>query len=299
MVFRSEAYDWLCRVTGIPFDSLQLVRLKGSTSSAIYRVENATSSGQDRFVLRVLDNPTWLAEEPDLAEHEAAALTEARNAGLRAPEVIAFSSTDVGFGAPIVLMSFVEGSVELQPADFVHWVEQLATELATIHRHSAPGFAWNYVSWVNTEAAAVPTWTKVPTLWEKALTIGLGPQPESPTVFLHRDYHPTNVLWKSGTIHGVVDWINACRGPAGVDIAHCRINLNSMFGPEAAATFLEKYLALVDGYTYHPYWDLHVLMDETDPGFYRPWQEFGLDIIPRDVLQHRVDEHLKSVIQKM
>ena len=73
-------------------------------------------------MLRVLDNREWLAAEPDLASHEAAALDEAQRAGLPAPRLVAYADDDVGFGAPVVLMSFIAGAVELRPADFPGWL---------------------------------------------------------------------------------------------------------------------------------------------------------------------------------
>jgi Ser/Thr protein kinase RdoA (MazF antagonist) len=44
-------------------------------------------------------------------------------------------------------------------------------------------------------------------------------------VFLHRDYHPGNLLWNDGSLSGIVDWAFSCRGPRGVDVAHTRWNL--------------------------------------------------------------------------
>lgn len=44
------------------------------------------------------------------------------------------------------------------------------------------------------------------------------PRPQVKPCFIHRDYHPTNILWVDDKVSGVVDWVNACRGPAGIDI---------------------------------------------------------------------------------
>jgi hypothetical protein len=30
-----------------------------------------------------------------------------------------------------------------------------------------------------------------------------------------------NVLWEENGISGIADWINACMGPIGIDVAHC------------------------------------------------------------------------------
>jgi aminoglycoside phosphotransferase (APT) family kinase protein len=118
-------------------------------------------------------------------------------------------------------------------------------------------------------------------------------------VFIHRDYHPTNVLWHKGAVSGVVDWINACRGPAGVDVAHCRTDLAQMCGPAAADQFLDAYREVAHGFAYNPYWDLDSILDVClpQPSFYGPWREFGLGIIAPEVLRHRVDAHLEGVMR--
>ncbi|GGA54207.1 hypothetical protein GCM10007416_29250 [Kroppenstedtia guangzhouensis] len=59
--------------------------------------------------------------------------------------------------------------------------------------------------------------------------------------FIHRDFHPANILWEEDRISGVVDWVNAYRGPAEVDVAHCRIKLALMVGLEAAESFSQAY----------------------------------------------------------
>ena len=301
MTFGAAAREWLDRSIGATPRYLDIVRMKGSTSSSVFLLQRSDDSKPKRFVLRVLDNQEWLADEPDLAAHEAAALEEARKAGLRAPDLVAYSSDDVGFGAPVVVMSFLEGHIELRPADFQGWLEGLAGELASIHRHTANGFAWRYRSWVEQAALAPPAGTTIPRTWERAIERAQRAEPDAHPVFIHRDYHPTNVLWHGGAVSGVVDWINACQGPAGVDVAHCRTNLAMMFGPAAADQFLETYREVAEGFEYHPYWDLDSLLDMCipQPTFYPPWQDFGLGLLTPEALQQRVDAYLESVMRRI
>ena len=300
MTFGPEAHAWLARSIG-PASRFDLVPLKGATSSSVFVVQAARGRQPQRFVLRVLDNLTWLADEPDLAAHEAAALTEAHRAGLKAPRLIAHSADDVGFGAPVVLMSFVDGSVELQPGDFAGWLDGLARELALIHRHPARSLAWRFESWVNKTTLAPPTWTSIPGAWERAIQRVRADEPAARLVFIHRDFHPTNVLWHAGVVSGIVDWINACRGPAGVDVAHCRSNLAQMYGPVAADKFLAAYREVADGFAYNPYWDLDSLLDTCLPelSVYPPWREFGLEGLTTELLQQRVDAYLETVLLRL
>ena len=303
--FSDDALAWLGREIGVAGRGLDVVQMQGSTSSSLFLIENPRGAAPQRYVLRVLDNREWLAEEPDLASHEAAALDEAQRAGLPAPRLVAHTSDDVGFGAPVVLMTFVEGRIELRPPDFQDWLHGLAGQLAEIHRHPADGFPWRYRSWVNRAALAPPPWSTAPHVWERAIELWLNvgqvgnlSYAEVRTVFIHRDYHPTNVLWRGGAVSGVVDWINVCRGPAGVDVAHCRTNLAQMHGPEAADRFLDAYLNVADGFVYDPYWDVDSVLDMClpQPSFYAPWQQFGLDMIAPELNRRRVDTYLERVM---
>lgn len=297
-IFTEEALNWLDRAVGAAGLGLDVERLPGSTSSSLYLIKDARDPVSRRWVLRVLDNQEWLADEPDLIRHEAAALDEAQRAGLPAPRPIAYSDDDVGFGAPVLLMSFVEGQIELRPPDFSSWLRELARQCAAIHRHAAAGFPWRFRSWVIPAALTPPRWSAIPDLWQRAIDIWRAGPPETRTVFIHRDYHPTNVLWRGGSISGVVDWINACRGPAGVDVAHCRHNLAEMYGMDAADQFLAAYCAAADGFVYDPYWDIDSLLDMShpEPTFYDPWEYFGLKRIPREEAIRRVDAYLERVI---
>ena len=109
VIFSDAARDWLGRAVGAAGCPLAIVPMGGATSSSLFRVERTGAPAAEQYVLRVLDNREWLAEEPDLASHEAAALDEAQRAGLPAPRLVAYADDDVGFGAPAVLMSFIEG----------------------------------------------------------------------------------------------------------------------------------------------------------------------------------------------
>jgi len=299
--FNEDAHEWLRRSIGGAGRRLDIDQMKGSTSSSVFLVECARDTTLQRFVLRVLDNREWLADEPDLAAHEAAALVEAEGAGLLAPRLVAYASDEVGFGAPVVLMSFIEGEIELRPSSLQQWLGDLAGQLAAIHRHAADAFPWRFRSWVDRDILAPPEWRTVPRVWERAIDLLLGAEPDSGPVFIHRDYHPTNVLWRAGAISGVVDWINACRGPAGVDVAHCRTNLAQMYGPDTADQFLDAYLKVADGFDYDPYWDVDSVLDMClpEPTFYEPWQQFGLSIIAPGELERRIETYLERVMAQL
>lgn len=299
--FTREALAWLAEALRSKPRRLRLAPMSGSTSSTLYRVELEKGAGLERYVLRLIDNAAWLAEEPNLAEHEWTALLEARRAGLKAPAPVAPAGVEAGFGAPVVLMSFVEGEVRLLPSDFQAWIRRIASELAAVHAHGAPGFRWRYRSWVRRDELAPPRWSAEPGRWEEAIARFLEGEPAAPACLIHRDYHPANLLWLGDEISGVVDWINACLGPAGVDVAHCRTDLALMHGPEVAQRFLEVYTEASPGYVHDPYWDLDSILDRAlpRPAYHSPWAAFGLARIPAKVLQARLERHLRQVMRDL
>jgi aminoglycoside phosphotransferase (APT) family kinase protein len=129
------------------------------------------------------------------------------------------------------------------------------------------------------------------------LDLAQGPPPEAPRRFIHRDYHPANVLWQRGNVSGIVDWTNASMGPPGVDVAHCRINLAALAGVAIADRFLEAYSAVV-GETvsaWHPYRDAVAVMDSglaMEPRVFAGW--IGLGLTDQEMAR-RIDEFVVSI----
>ena len=120
-------------------------------------------------------------------------------------------------------------------------------------------------------------------------------QPVTSDVFIHRDYQPVNALWRQTDLVGIVDWVNACRGCASIDVAHCRLNLALMYGLQAADGFLDAYTAEVGHFDHHPYWDVDAALSWLpDLSYYEPWQEFGLGDETPGLLQHRMEAFLQS-----
>jgi aminoglycoside phosphotransferase (APT) family kinase protein len=270
--------------------------LRGATSSAVYAV---TGAGVARWVLRLFTDHDWLGREADLADHETAALTHAERAGLPAPRFIA-QATRAECGHPALLMTHLPGQVDLRPRRRRAWIQRLADTLARIHQTGTDSFGWWYTSWSPHGDVAMPAWFDDEALWLRVREVEtVQPSLPSPT-FLHRDYHPANVIWLDGAVSGVVDWVNACIGPAGVDVAHCRINLALMHGIEYADDFLGAYVVAVGGYEHDPHWDVDAAMSWglSDPAYYPPWRDFGLRQISPGVLRDRMRTFLDHAVAR-
>lgn len=275
-------------------------RLRGSTSAAVFRLVAERDGKREALVLRLFTAGSWLAMEPDLAVHEGAVLKAVRGCGVPTPEVVAVDGSGAFCGVPAVVMGCLPGRVYLPPTPNLDWLDRLGEALAIIHTLPVPEFAWRYRSWLDRSSLCVPGWTRYPALWGEALGMAARPEPSERLVFLHRDYHPTNVLWQAGGVSGVVDWVNGCVGPAGVDVSHCRANLAQMYGVAAADAFLAAYVRhLPYPFTYNYYWDVVTLLEVgvPRPCLYPPWREFGL-LLTQKMLLHRVDRFLLSVLER-
>src|SRR5699024_2320006 len=143
----------------------------------------------------------------------------------------------------------------------------------------------------------MPSWSKHPGKWSDIISYQEMPAPKVAYRFIHRDFHPNNVLFENGNITGVVDWINACIGPLGVDVGHCRWNLAMMYGVKAADDFLEVYKANYPAFIYHEYWDVVTLLDVlSDPiDVYEGWSLFGLTEVNKAVMIERMDCYMESI----
>jgi aminoglycoside phosphotransferase (APT) family kinase protein len=294
-----QTAQWVQDSLGTDAEILSQEVLAGATSSTLHRIRARKQGREFSVVLRRFTLKEWLEEEPDLAAHEASALRTAARTGIPVPELIAFDEGRV-CDVPAVLMTYLPGKVELKPNDLDGWLNGLADALVLIHQIKADDHLWDYYPWFDMDTLKAPAWSKHPDLWPQAFEIVGGPWPVYRPVFIHRDYHPTNVLWQDSKVSGVVDWVNACLGPAGIDLAHCRWNLVNIYGVEAADKFLGHYIAST-GYKYQPFWDLLNLMEfiPDSPEMYKPWLEFGLDAIPPETLIERFDQYFVGVMARL
>ncbi len=243
---------WVARHTGSPV--VRVRRLAGASSTAVHGLWLADGR---RVVVRRYAWPGFLESEPDAPRREVEALAYARAHALPVPDVLAADTTgdDIGDGVPTVLMSFVDGRAVAIPD-----LHRLAEVAATIHAVDADRFGHAYFAWYADTTLTPPAGSSQPRLWERALDRWHHAMPPFEPRFIHRDFHPGNVLWARGRATGIVDWANACRGPRGCDVAHCRTNLMSLSGDAAADAFRDAYES-VTGEVHHPFWELAAVLE--------------------------------------
>jgi aminoglycoside phosphotransferase (APT) family kinase protein len=272
-----RALAWCAAVAGAPVAACRA--LEGGTSSAVHAVDLADGRA---LVLRRFVRQDWLAEEPGVPAREAAALDLLRARALPTPELVAVDPDGAAAGDPAVLMTRLPGAIEWRPADLEGFLRRLAALLPAIHATPPGPGVGPYALWLP-ETDAPPPWSSRPAMWERAFATFSEPPPAGAPVFLHRDFHPGNVLWAGGEVSGVVDWPNACVGVAASDVGYCRNNLAGVLGLEAA----DRFLALCGIDDYDPYWDIVAALGGFDAEILARWTPVEEEFLARAVAARR------------
>ncbi|MEU3886897.1 alpha/beta fold hydrolase [Streptomyces sp. NPDC029041] len=270
--------------------------LTGGWSAQMRRL---TLDDGSELALRTFVKPFFRRHAPGLLAREAEMLTLlAEQEGVPAPALIGVDATAEHCDHPSLLMSVLPGRVRVDEQDLDVRVDLLAAQLARIHRVVPRERPRTYQAW--TSPAAVPPG------WERAVDVIGGAPPPYDGCFLHRDFHPGNVLFTgSGAglrISGVVDWVETSWGPADLDVAHCSTALALLHGPEWGLVFRERYEArggrrLADGPD-HLYWRLlDALAYVPDAAkLAGPWRELGRSDLTPEVLRGRLEAYVAGLL---
>lgn len=183
--------------------------------------------------------------------------------GVPVPQVVA-SDDGRELDTACVLMRRLPGRPVVRPREGWPWlVARLADVLLTIYGAEVTSTTLGtYEPHDIDKSYPLPSNDWSSEVWQRCLRVFQSPPPDGPVVFLHRDYHPGNVIWSSSRrLCGVVDWSIACIGSPWADVAHCRFNLWRWHGEEAADAIVAEYERLrADLPPYHPYWDIATAM---------------------------------------
>ena len=294
----ARTLDWVARAVAPGARVTGGRRLMGGITSSIHQLAVETRSGtRTQVVLRRWTPSEWdpTAHAPELVERERRALRGLEMSDLPAPRVLAADPTGRSTGVPALLMTRVPGRVDLTPTDPKAWLRQIARMAARIH--ALDGDAAPYRA--NQRDVPVPPWASRPGDWRAAAGLLRDPPPAHEARLAHGDYQHFNFLWQRGRLTGVVDWVAAFRGPADVDVGHCRLNLAVLYSAELAADFLAAYEAEA-GRRVDPYWDVRCA---TAPAFsdwaaFIPLQVGGRAPFDRAGMHRRVDDLLSAALRR-
>jgi aminoglycoside phosphotransferase (APT) family kinase protein len=294
----ARTLDWVARAVGPGARVVGGRRLMGGITSSIHRLAVETRRGtRIQVILRRWTPSVWDTAEdaPQLVERECHVLRGLESTDIPAPRVLAVDPTGEATGVPALLMTRLPGRMDLTPTDPQVWLRQIAGMAVRIHDLDIDAEPYR---WEEREVP-IPAWTSRPADWRAAAGVVGGPAPAHEVRFAHGDYQHFNFLWQRGRLMGVVDWVAACRGPADVDVGHCRLNLAILYSAQLAADFLAAYEAEA-GRRVDPYWDIRCA---TAPAF-DDWAAF----IPIQVgrrapfdgagMHRRVDDLLAAALRR-
>jgi aminoglycoside phosphotransferase (APT) family kinase protein len=260
----AEVARWLVASAG--GEVVTVERMGGSSSASVFLCR--LDGRREDVVVKVYDRAGGpdRAEAEELVRGDVRGLAAATAIALPIPEVVAADPSGAETGVPVIAMTALSGRAEPRPpADADGWVAGMADALRAIAVAdiSPVGLAL-YVPWHEPEIR-IPPWATDPGPWREASSLLLDDLPCAEWRFVHRDFHPLNVLWDGGRVSGVVDWPNACVGPIEADIARCRVNMALVSDPADPLALADRFVERT-GLPYDRRWDLTIVASALPDG---------------------------------
>lgn len=150
--------------------------------------------------------------------------------------------------AAALVLEFLDGLPDFQPAEPQAMLRQMARALAQIHAVPAAPleFLGRSVARVERKLASTPAQFDH-TLDEARVRAALQDNwpfaQHNPDVLLHGDFWPGNLLWQDGALRGVLDWEETEIGDPLADVALARLDVLWTFGAAAMDEFTRYYVA--------------------------------------------------------
>ncbi len=255
--------EWVKDAVGSDARAVHAHEMPGATTSVVSAIDvDRAHDPTVHLVLRRYVDAAVLESEPDPVAREVAVLGALEESTVDAPRVVAADAEGEVCGDPMLLMTRLHGKPRWRAREgVVDFLDQLAAQLPAIHAVTPVDPEFPEYRTYDGAGADPPSWSSHPAAWVTAFEAHAAAAPSSEPVLIHRDYHPGNVLWNGNHVSGIVDWAWGCRGPAEVDVAHCRLNLALRIGIDAADLFLTAWETHAGVYTYDTTWDLRDAVD--------------------------------------
>jgi aminoglycoside phosphotransferase (APT) family kinase protein len=263
----SQAENRFVQVLGKFAPHSRLLRawdLQGGVSARVTALEVERPGGQHEKLLVRQHGAADLASNPRIAADEFGLLRFLRSVGLPAPTPYYLDESGEIFSTPYIIIEYIEGQTEFAPPNTGDFIRQFAALLARIHRVDGskpdisflPQQAQKYARELKERPANLDE-----SLQEGQIRDALEaawPLPQrNPSVLLHGDFWPGNLLWRDGQLVGVIDWEDAAIGDPLADVANSRLEVLWAFGSDAMQRFTQVYQSISSiDFAALPYWDL-------------------------------------------
>ena len=238
--------------------------MRGSSTSALHRVTLRFSDGdQTRVVLRRYVLEEVIEENHNIVAQEINALRVAALASVPTPGLLAADIDAKRTDTPAVVMSWLEGRPRWEAKNRRRFLADLVDAMTAVAAVEVPSDVHlRSIRGYTQVSYDPPLWATKPRMWERAVEIFQGPVPDSDISFVHRDFHPGNVLWSRSKLTGLVDWQSAGIGPVSIDPGHCRLNM--LYYDPAMADQLRSLWEQQAQRTYDPWADVTAIIGVLD-----------------------------------
>ncbi len=286
--------------------------LHGGITAEMRRLTIGTRDGGTRdLVLRSFVDPFFVGHAEDWLNRETGALTLLTGTDVPAPGLVAVDPTAAHCEYPSLLMTHLTGRTVLDDEALEMRVLLLARQLVAIHALRPAERPRKYVALTTADTVVIPKGTDA-AAWAAAIEVIRKPAPPYEGRFLHRDFHPGNVLFDvehpgpaGARITGVVDWAGTSWGPADLDVAHCSTNLALLHGPVWGLRFAEAYEeaggVLAAAASERLYWRVRdgLAFSEEVRLVAQPWREAGRAELTTQAVEERLDAYVTALMDAL
>ncbi|MER7931582.1 MULTISPECIES: aminoglycoside phosphotransferase family protein [unclassified Streptomyces] len=283
--------------------------LHGGITAEIRRLTVGTRDGGTRYlVLRTFADPAFAAHAEGMLRREARALAVLAGTGVPAPGPVAADPAGTHCEFPSLLMTHLAGRTVLDDVGLEARLPPLARQLVAVHALRPAERPPVFEPWTTADAVVAPDGADA-AAWAAATAVIRRPAPSYEGRFLHRDFHPGNVLFDvtspgpdAPRITGVVDWVETSWGPADLDVAHCSTNLALLHGPAWGLRFAELYEEAggVPAATARErlYWRLQdaLAFAAAARSAARPWRRAGRTELTTRAVERRLDAYVTALL---
>lgn len=283
---------------------LRVWPLKGGLAAQMTALEIQRANGRTRKLVVRRPLPWVLKGNPRAARDEFRVLQLVHSLGIATAEPIYLDESGDLLSDPYLIIEFVEGQPEYAPSDTVHFVEQMAKQLARIHQIKATNPTLRFLQQQANRLSA--KLSKQPAELDasldegrirKTLETAWPLQQQNDPVLLHGDFWPGNILWRNEQIIAVVDWEEAEVGDLLADLAISRLDILWLCGSKAMRAFTRQYQLFnpID-FTNLPYWDLIAALRPA--GYIGEWARWWPELGRPDIsVQSMREDHAWFVAQ--
>ena len=238
--------------------------LKGGISAQVTALEIEQPNGHTQKMIVRQHGDRDLKRNPHLPADEFQLLHLLHTVGLATPTPYYLDQSNEIFPTPYLVIEYIEGQPEFSLSHTPDLLLQFATHLSSIHHIDCSQLDVSFLP--QQSAIYTQKLRERPAHLDGSLDEGLirdvleaaWPFPQhNPSVLLHGDFWPGNLLWRDGQLVAIIDWEDAAIGDPLADVANSRLEILWAFGIDALQHFTHLYQSLTPiDFTNLPYWDL-------------------------------------------